>query len=506
MATPDSKDFYFDSPVPGMVGMDSPSFPSPFSLTPALTPLMTPLISPLGSPRQSPMIQPMAATPLSILGLASGPPYFATPPLTYGETFMKTPELPAKNPLRDPRRHRKRDKTVAERRVQQLLEQEYGKTAAAGVKRKRHDTETSNSSRKSLVSAPFPPDGSPQTSGYDSPPPVYPPSSVRLGPSDVPYEHPTWSLDDLIDALPAVPTTRAKGKQRASPDSSPVRDWDGSSSIYTPSSSDNTHSSHSSVREGSILSVSVPPSENLPGHAFEPGSCKLWYNQGSRLNQLIVINIEIRKQPMPCGNSAITIVLRTDTGQEILDSLWMPQTNSNASPFLEHSEIVAAMRDQHDTTIQSVVHFAPNPGKHPQYSFTTNADCEDFMRAVVGKLLVSSVDIATIKSACTHGNSYEVGCETMQIWQDPDAAAGISSRTIKIFRNKNPTASAAVVEIAVSCLKAPDKEFRSGKLSFGLRDMKDDHVREMKYLKIAFSNNLARDEFLCQTGFIDSDR
>jgi hypothetical protein len=130
------------------------------------------------------------------------------------------------------------------------------------------------------------------------------------------------------------------------------------------------------------------------------------------------------------------------------------------------------------------------------------------MQHVVGRTLCSSVNVSSIKSACTHGNAVESGTETLQIWESmPDELSPTSpiararARTVKFFRNKNPGVQQQVVEFDCNALRPPDVDARSGKVSFRFRDVREGVVKDMKYLKIAFSSDEDRIDFLHEVGF-----
>jgi hypothetical protein len=283
-----------------------------------------------------------------------------------------------------------------------------------------------------------------------------------------------------------LPSERSRGKQRA------IRVED----LVSPA--DNSSSSSGSVRslpisrEGSIFTIQ---SKN---RTFEEGTTKLWHVRGKSMIQLPIEHIEIRRVDRSTGEG-IVIACRTESGQEILDDLWMTQTGTNSSPFLENSDIVKTFRHK-DKNANFVVCFAPNPSIHPQYSFATKEDCWDFMQAIVDKTLCASVDVESIKSACTHGNSVESGCETLQVWEDPIFAM----RTVKFYRNKNLYAKPRLVEFNVNCFRFPDNlEKRTGKLVIYFRDGLDTEspTKEMRYLKLAFGSADLEEEFLQQVGF-----
>lgn len=184
----------------------------------------------------------------------------------------------------------------------------------------------------------------------------------------------------------------------------------------------------------------------------------------------------------------------------------MTSSNSNTSPFLEHSEVVRAFRGAHDSTIGQIVRFAPQSAFHPQYSFVRRDDAIGFAAAVAGMRLLASVDVESVKSAGTHGNSMEAGCETMQVWGEGAAGVGFATaggegRWIKLFKNKNPAAGEhAVVEFDTKWMRAAQVERRAWRVVVPFRDGVGGVATEMKYLKIAFSAKEGRDEFLTATG------
>jgi len=194
----------------------------------------------------------------------------------------------------------------------------------------------------------------------------------------------------------------------------------------------------------------------------------------------------------------------TQNHQIIRDDLWMSTIRTNASPFFENEEILKAMRF-HDPNINCVVKMAPNPAGHPSYSFARVKDGWEFVQSVVCRTLVCSVNIATIKSACTHGNSVESGMETMQVWEDEDStgdtAGRFNGRTVKFFRNKNPSATTQVVEFNCNMLRPPEIDARGGKVTFRFRDVREGAIKDMKYLKIAFMKDEDRETFLHEVGF-----
>jgi hypothetical protein len=320
--------------------------------------------------------------------------------------------------------------------------------------------------------------------------------SATSSPRFSPYldgSNPAWIFDDVRNSLPAIPGamfapsySRNKGKKPAHLDLYPpglVGPAD------TSSSSSSSFRSMPISREGSILTVASKD------RVFEEGTTKLWHHQRGSFQQLPIEHIEVRRLDLVKGQ-AVVIVSKSTSGQEILDDLWMPSTGTNSSPFLENSDVVTQFQRREESA-NFVVSFAPNRNHHPQYSFSTREDCWDFMQAITDKTLCASLDIENIKSACTHGNAVESGCETIQVWEDDT----VGLKTVKFFRNKNPNAKQKVVEVNINCFREPEKEKRTGKLVFAFRDAQDGPTKEMRYLKIGFSNADAEEGFLQQVGF-----
>jgi hypothetical protein len=350
------------------------------------------------------------------------------------------------------KKRKKREKTLAEKEVQQLVERKYGTLVVAGVKRKRLEQERTALRTSQTISPPE------HVHSYHALSANIPPSSPRLDPCDTPDEHPTWSLDDLYDALPI--RNRDKGNGKA------VQLAEVADPLETRSS--------------------VPTSN---------GICKIWCVNNGVLHQLAITQLEVRQNCKPSGHGTV-VVATTTSGTQMVDDLWMPSVNANASPFLEKSGMIAAMRQQ-DPAIQSVVHFVPDPGRHPQYSFASHQDCWDFMQAVSRRKLCTSIDFQSIQSNLTRGNSYETSDDTLQVWE----GANSGSCTVKFFRNKNTSAASQVVEFDCNRLRAAEKERRTGKLVISLRDVRDGGAsKDIKYLKIAFSSNQAEEEFLHHVG------
>ncbi|KIW08655.1 uncharacterized protein PV09_00610 [Verruconis gallopava] len=317
---------------------------------------------------------------------------------------------------------------------------------------------------------------------------------------------PEWNLDDLRNALPpsgnaspgsgttATSTSRQRGKQRASAamSQSTLHLTEYGLTEYNSSSSGSIRSMP--TREGSIFSVSSRD------RMYEDGACKLWHRQGTQsLTKIDIARTEIRRDVQHANGRhgfGVIIVSTTPLGHEIQDSLWIPTEGVNSSPFLEHVEVVHTFQ-RRDPTVNFVVRFVPNTSKHPQYSFTNREDCWDFMQAITEKVLCASLDIETVKSAATHASAVEAGTETIQIWEDQLS----SKRTLKLFRNKNEHARQRVVELDVGLLRQPHKERRTQKLVVELRDSGDPLARELRYLKIVFSNPDAEEGFMHECGF-----
>jgi hypothetical protein len=304
---------------------------------------------------------------------------------------------------------------------------------------------------------------------------------------------PPWVFDDIRNSLPALPGAqfaptyqKAKGKQPAQP----VADTSGPVVVSAnSSSSSSSFRSMPASREGSISTVASKD------RVFDEGTTKLWFQKGPQLQLLPIEHIEVRRINRIKGEGVV-IVSKTPSGQEVLDDLWMPSVGTNSSPFLENSVVVSTFRHR-EQSANFVVCFAPNPEHHPQYSFSTKDDCWDFVQAIADKTLCASLDVESIKSACTHGNAAEGGCETIQVWEDD--ALGL--KTVKFFRNKNKNAKQKVVEVSVNCLRFPKKEKGTGKLVMAFRDAREGPTNEMRYLKIGFSNADAEEGFLYQVGF-----
>jgi hypothetical protein len=364
---------------------------------------------------------------------------------------------------------------------------------AAGAKRKRpgHDTATQpqqpfGALSPLVQSLPFPPatlGDSPLTSG-----------GTGLRPDGL---NPTWMFDGIQTALPTLQptpqphstsrshplTAKGRGKQRA------VRMDDVVGQADFSSNSSGSIRSLPLSREGSVFSA------NSQNRVFQAGSTKLWHSQGRSVTSLSIEHIEVRRNDRVSGEG-IAIVCRTDSGQDVIDDLWMASAGTNSTPFIENSEIAKEYR-QRDPNVKFVVAFAPNPKHHPQYSFSTKEDCWDFMQAITDKILCASIDVESIKSACTHGNSVESSCQTLQIWDD----AIFSVRTVRFFRNKNESAKPRIVEVNVNCFRCPDDGKRTRKLTVWLRDALESSTKDMKYLKLIFSTADGEEEFLQMLGF-----
>jgi hypothetical protein len=179
-----------------------------------------------------------------------------------------------------------------------------------------------------------------------------------------------WSLDELNEALPPSfhqwdsappipPRHSDRGKGRVMLPSIPR--WDTASIIESSSSSSATGSSNTSIYSsyhgGSVISLA--PTTASKNRAFESGTCKLWYRNGSTLGSFDVLHIEI--QHILKSNSAThgtRLIVRNERGQDIVDDLWM-SVGKNTSPFLEHGDIVNAFRLR-DPNINHVVRFTPH--------------------------------------------------------------------------------------------------------------------------------------------------
>lgn len=304
--------------------------------------------------------------------------------------------------------------------------------------------------------------------------------------------NPPWVFDDIRNSLPVLPGPRsapAHEKARGKQPVQPVLDEPGPARFILDSSSSSDSFRSMASREGSIFTVASKD------RTFEEGTTKLWFHKGPQLQILPIKHIEVRRLDRIKGEG-IVIVSKTPSGQDVLDDLWMPSQGTNSCPFLENAEVAGTFQ-RREKSAHFVVCFAPHPEHHPQYSFSSRDDCWDFLQAIADKTLCASLDVESIKSACTHGHAVEGGCKTIQVWEDD--ALGL--KTIKFFRNKNKLAKQKVVEINVNFLRFPKKERGTGKLVVDFRDAKDALTSEMKYLKIGFSNTDAEEGFLHQIGF-----
>jgi hypothetical protein len=452
-----------DNPMEKVLEDFSPSFPTsePLHSPDAIhlqgfsNPFDSP--SPSSTPHTPPSTSPLSRVihnlpPVSLFDLTS-PPFLTPTPLLSGNTITN---LPAATPATIKRK--KREKTLAEKKVQQLVEQKYGKLAVTGVKRKRseHERKTLRTRTSQAIS---PPEYQAKIVHSDHTPSLnFPPSSPRLDPCDTLDEHPTWSLDDIYDALPIHNRDKGHGK---------------------------------AVQ----LAEDADPSETRSSIPTSNGICKIWYVNNGVLQHLAITQLEVRQNSKPSGHGTV-VVATTASGAKLVDDLWMSSMNANASPFIEKSTMISAMRHQ-DPAIQSVVHFVPDPSRHPQYSFASHQDCWDFMQAVTRRKLCASIDLQSIQSNIMRGNSYETSDDTLQVWE----GANRGSRTVKFFRNRNTSAASQMVEFDCNRLRAAEKERRTGKLVISLRDVRDGGApKDIKYLKIAFSDNQAEEEFLHHVG------
>ncbi|KAF2429321.1 hypothetical protein EJ08DRAFT_680069 [Tothia fuscella] len=368
---------------------------------------------------------------------------------------------------------------------------------AAGAKRKRAGHEQAKNPTQPfgalsplIQSLPFPPGG---LSGSPCVPTAM--NQVPSAPSNL---DPTWQFNGFQTALPSFQpppeaqleppprpqplTARGKGKQRAARIEDVVGD-------LSSSSSGSIRSLPLSSREGSVYSA------NSQRRVFQTGSTRLWHTQGRSIKSFTIEHIEIRRNDRVSGEG-IAVVCRTESGQDVVDDLWMASSGMNSTPFIENSDI-ANEYQRREKSAKFVVSFAPNPKHHPQYSFSTKEDCWDFVQAITDKILLASIDVESIKSACTHGNSVETSCQTVQIWDD----SMFSLRTVRFFRNKNENAQPRIVELNVNEFRCPDDGKRSGKLTVWLRDALEGPGKDLKYLKIVFSSGDQEEEFLQLVGF-----
>jgi hypothetical protein len=380
-----------------------------------------------------------------------------------------------------------------EQRIMDSFVAQYNGSTTAGAKRKRPSRERRKRRNEST-------DG-PAAISEPHPHPFPSPNgdliiSASPSPAGSPFldgSSPPWVFNDIRNSLPALAGAqsapahqKAKGKQPVQP----VTDEAGPAEVnINSSSSSGSFRSMPASREGSILTVASKD------RTFQEGTTKIWFQKGPQLQLLPIEHIEVRRIDRIKGEG-IVIVSKTSSGQEVLDDLWMQSLEINSSPFLENTEVVSAFRYR-EQSANFVVCIAPHPEHHPQYSFSTKDDCWDFMQAITNKTLRASLDVESIKSACTHGNTAEGGCETIQVWED----SAINMKTVKFFRNKNTHAKQKVIEVSVNCLRFPRKERGTGKVVVEFRDARDGPTNEMKYLKIGFSNRDAEEGFLYQVGF-----
>jgi hypothetical protein len=472
---------------PNLLG---PMSPNPFVQLPI--PMISPLTSPFSHPMHGPPFQGHSPLPTpiqspyihaanymqlppvaSLFNLADLPPIDLSASRTLANLPSSTSaSLSAQAPTKRLDK-KKKSKTVAEKRVQELIDAQYGNPVAAGVKRKRILQDHS-------LSTGIPQHVSERSLAPRTPPPTYEaPDSPKLGPVNPPDEvaghtddnvNPTvWSsLDDLVDALPQPQTSnqivKGKGKQRVEFDTEPQ--WDTASSVHTGSTAGTTSSSADSIREGSIFSTASRE------RTYDEGTCTMlvkatnhphaYGGPGGAAGKAVpfpVTHLEIRRT----GQGGIVIVSRTTNGQEMADNLYISRLNENAKPFMEHIDVVEAtkmsigrvpshgkspqihgiqkryagddmeMANAHGSTepsIVAIVFFAPHPSHHPQYAFSTYQDAWDFVSATssthelhmdpewISQLsLVCSASVTSIKSALTHGNVEESGLVTVQVWE-----------------------------------------------------------------------------------------
>jgi hypothetical protein len=250
--------------------------------------------------------------------------------------------------------------------------------------------------------------------------------------------------------------------------------------------------------------------------AYEEGACAMHFAHptSGAATRIPVTHIEVRAESRPTAGDGIALVVRDPAGREYVDRLWNAAAAANCAPFLAHSDIVAAMRPRRKADkggapgpssaagadVGAVVLFAPNPEHHPQYAFSSTADALDFVGAVAGaagRRLACSADVESVKSGVTHGNSLEAGLATLQVWDD--SAVG-GARVVRLFRNRNEATPSQVVDVDCNCLRAPERDGK-GKWVFGLRDVREGAVKELRYLKVAFSRDEDRNRFLREVGF-----
>lgn len=312
---------------------------------------------------------------------------------------------------------------------------------------------------------------------------------------------PEWNLDDMKRSLPEAEDEAILPRTPASGPSAVAL---GKRKTVSPSLASTIHlTEYASSRSGSIGSALTDGSVySISSHdrVYEAGTCTLWHRQGATgLVKVDIMRTEVRRAMQPFQGRqvvAITIVSKTPSGQEIPDRLFMPTLGVNSSPFLEHMEVVHAFQ-RHDPHAHFIVRFAPNPAQHPQYSFSNQDACWEFLQSITEKFLCASVDIESIKSAVTHGNTTESGVATLQVWEDRQT----SRRSIQFFRNKNSHARQRVIEIDVENLMPPRLEKKTGKMIIELRHQEDPSTKELKYLKIDFSSPDFQERFLCEGRF-----
>jgi hypothetical protein len=257
--------------------------------------------------------------------------------------------------------------------------------------------------------------------------------------------------------------------------------------------------------------------------AYDEGACVMHFAHpaSGAATRIGITHIEVRAESRPSAGDGLALVVRDAQAREYVDRLWNAGAKANCAPFLAHADVVAAMmphRPRHaagpgmpgapSTSAAAadpgaVVLFAPNPEHHPRYAFSSAADAHDFIAAVAagsGRRLACSADVESVKSGVTHGNSLEAGLATVQVWEDVDAAAG-GGRVVRLFRNRNEAAGGnRVIDVDCNCLRAPERDGK-GKWVFGLRDVREGAVKELRYLKVAFSADRDRDRFLREVGF-----
>ncbi|KAF2401615.1 hypothetical protein EJ06DRAFT_580899 [Trichodelitschia bisporula] len=332
-----------------------------------------------------------------------------------------------------------------------------------------------------------------------------------LSPRHLPEDDIPLSLSELTLTLPVSARSSSSSPWHAAPPSLPHRprphqtrttflaagaETASLSTVSTASTYASTSSSsHSHPSSASSISRLSLTSDLAHARPFAPDACKLWYRRGSALQSASLMHLEVRLKPQPrgAGTAAITLISKTSTGQEIVDDLWMTAAGANNTPFLENVAIVAAFRAR-DPRINFVVRFAPHASFHPQYSFVNRDEAWGFVEAITGRKVLTSVDVESIKSALTHGNAQEAGCETLQVLDGP------GGRVVRFVRNKNPAAGGSVVEVDAACIRPPKEAERRGrKMVLGLRDGVG-IGRELRYLKVVFGSEEGREEFLNAVG------